>query len=574
MSLFPIRLTAFAACIAAAAGFAAPVQAQNGLAGAYLAARHASEENDYKAAAAYYSQALARDPSNPGLLENAVLAFIGLGQVNGAVPIARRLQSAGFDSQAANLVLLADQFKRGAYEQALEDIEAGRSVGPLVDGLARAWSHLGAGRMAQALDAFDAAAEETGLAVFGMYHKALALSLVGDFEGAEALFASAEGQTLHSTRRGVLAHVEILSQLERNAEAVALLDEVFGPEPDPGVAQLRAELEKGEMLPFNIVNSAQDGAAEVFFTVAGALEGEAVDAYTLLYSRTAEFLRPDHVDAMLLTASLLEAQGRYDLATEAYLRVPADDPAFYAAELGRADTLERDGRSEAAIEVLTQLSKSHARVPVVHVSMGDMLRRLKRYDEARQAYDRAIALFDEPQRPQWIVYYARGIAHERLDMWPEAEADFRRALELEPDQPRVLNYLGYSYVEKQTNLDEALDMIERAVAARPDDGYITDSLGWVLFRLGRYEEAVPYMERATELMPIDPVVNDHLGDVLWAVGRRLEAEFQWRRALSFIDPDEPSEDVDPARIRRKLELGLDKVLEEEGAAPLKVVNGN
>lgn len=571
--LFP-RLTAAAAAIAAAVSLAAPVQAQNGLAGPYLAARHASQENDYKAAVAYYTQALARDPSNPGLLENALVAFIGLGQVDSAVPIARRLQSTGYDSQAGNLALLADQLKRGAFDQALEDIEAGRSVGPLVDGLAKAWSHLGAGRMAQALETFDATSRETGLGVFGAYHKALALAMAGDFEGAEALFASDEGQALHMTRRGVLAHVEILSQLERNAEAVALLTDVFGPEPDPGVAQLRAELEQGGMLPFDIVTSAQDGASEVFFTVAGALEGEAVDAYTLLYSRTAEFLRPDHVDAVLLSASLLEAQENYDLATEAYRRVPADDPAFYAAELGRAETLERDGKTDAAIEVLTQLSKSHARVAIVHVTLGDMLRRLKRYDEARQAYDQAIALFDKPERVQWIVYYARGIANERLGMWPEAEADFRTALELEPDQPSVLNYLGYSYVEKQTNLDEALDMIERAVAARPDDGYITDSLGWVLFRLGRYEEAVPYMERATELMPVDPVVNDHLGDVLWAVGRKLEAQFQWRRALSFIDLDEPAEDVDPDRIRRKLEVGLDKVLEDEGAPPLKVANGN
>lgn len=574
MPFFPSRLTALAASIAVAASLAAPVQAQNGLAGAFLAARHASVEHDYKAAAAYYSRALALDPSNPALLENALLAFVGLGKVDSAVPIARRLQSAGFDSQAANLVLLADQFARGAFEQALEDIEAGRSVGPLVDGLAQAWSYLGAGRMAQALDAFDAAAEETGLAVFGMYHKALALAMVGDFESAEALFASEEGQRLHMTRRGVLAHVEILSQLERNAEAVALLNDVFGPEPDPGVARLREQLESGERLPFDIVNSARDGAAEIFFTVAGALEGEATDTYTLLYSRAAEFLRPDHVDAVLLSASLLEAQERYNLATEAYRRVPADDPAFYAAELGRAETLERAGKADAAIEVLTQLSKSHARVAIVHVTLGDMLRRLKRYDDARKVYDKAVALFDEPERAQWIVYYSRGIAHERLDMWPEAEADFRKALELEPDQPSVLNYLGYSYVEMQTNLDEALDMIERAVAARPEDGYITDSLGWVLFRLGRYDEAVPYMERATELMPVDPVVNDHLGDVLWAVGRKLEAEFQWRRALSFVDPDEPAEDVDPDRIRRKLEVGLDKVLEEEGAPPLRVANGN
>ena len=574
MPASPLRPIALAVTLAAALVQPVPVAAQQGLAGPYLAARHASMESDYAAAARYYSQALASDPNNPGLLENAVLAFSGLGQVDSAVPIARRLQQSGVDSQVAHMVLLADQMQRGQFGQALDDMEAGRSIGPLVDGLTRAWAHFGAGRMSEALDAFDAAAEETGLAVFGNYHKALALAAVGDFEGADAIFTEDERGALHMTRRGVLAHVQILGQLERHEDAVALLDEAFGPEMDPGLTRLRARLAAGEALPFDIVTSAQHGAAEVFYTVAGALRGETGDGYTLLYSRMAEHLRPGHVDATLLSAALLDAMGRYDLATEAYRRVPSDDAAFYAAEMGRAETLERAGKVEAAIEVMSQLAKTHGSVPVVHVTLGDMHRRQKEYRAASLAYDAAIDLFAGESSAQWFVYYARGITHERLGEWPAAEADFRRALELEPGQPQVLNYLGYSFVEMQTNLDEALDMIERAVEARPNDGYITDSLGWVLFRLGRYEEAVPYMERAVELMPIDPVVNDHLGDVLWAVDRKLEAEFQWRRALSFIDPEDPPADIEPDRVRRKLEVGLDTVLAEEGAAPLKVANGD
>ncbi|MBT8423727.1 MAG: tetratricopeptide repeat protein, partial [Silicimonas sp.] len=187
-------------------------------------------------------------------------------------------------------------------------------------------------------------------------------------------------------------------------------------------------------------------------------------------------------------------------------------------------------------------------------------------------YTKALDTFAEPDRAQWFLYYARGISNERLGNWDAAEADFRAALDLNPDQPQVLNYLGYSLVEQKTKLDEALDMIERAVAARPDSGYIVDSLGWVLYRLGRYDEAVGHMERAAELMPIDPVVNDHLGDVYWAVGRGREAEFQWHRALSFIDHEDASGDIDPDRVRRKLEVGLDVVLQEEGAPPLRVAN--
>jgi tetratricopeptide (TPR) repeat protein len=208
---------------------------------------------------------------------------------------------------------------------------------------------------------------------------------------------------------------------------------------------------------------------------------------------------------------------------------------------------------------------------MVHVTLGDLRRQSKDFDAAVRAYDAALALYEDETPAQWFVYYARAISFERLDRWEQAEADFRKALDLNPDHPQVLNYLGYSLVEKRMKLDEALSMIERAVDARPNSGHIVDSLGWVLYRLGRYEDAVPHMERAAELMPVDPVVNDHLGDVLWAVGRYREAEFQWKRALSFIDPDDVPTDISPDRVRQKLAEGLDAVLEQEGAAPLQTV---
>ena len=202
----------------------------------------------------------------------------------------------------------------------------------------------------------------------------------------------------------------------------------------------------------------------------------------------------------------------------------------------------------------------------MHASLGDILRQKERFSEAAKAYDRALELSGEPSPGDWFLFYARGISFERIGEWDKAEADFRMALKLNPDQPQVLNYLGYSLVEKKIKLDEALEMIKRAVAARPNDGYITDSLGWALYRLGRFEEAVAPMERAVELEPADPIISDHLGDVLWAVGRKMEARFQWQRALSF----EPEEE-DAKRIRRKLEVGLDVVLQEEGAKSIEAM---
>ena len=543
---------------------AAPGGAQ-GLAGNYLAARHASMFSDYAEAAMYYTRLLAVDPTNPALLESAMMAYVALGKIDTALPIARQTQSRGIDSQVANMVLVADQFKRGAFEQALADIEAGRAIGPLVDGLLKAWAQVGLGKMAEALDAFDAVTASPGLEAFGASHKALALATVGDFEGADRIFSGDESGPLPATRHGVIAHAQILSQLERNQDAIDLIQAIFGTDLDPEIAEVRAALVAGKMLPFTAVGSATEGAAEVFYGVAGAVNGDAAEAYTLIYSRMAEYLRATNVDAILLSAALLDSMERYDLATEAYNSVPRDSSAFHAAELGRAEALRKSGKVDAAIEVLTQLAKSKPDLAIVQITLGDTLRGLERYEEAVAAYNAAIDILGPAEEGQWFVYYTRGIALERLKRWDEAETDFRLALKLNPDQPQVLNYLGYSFVEQGTNLEEALGMIERAVSARPDDGYITDSLGWVLFRMGRYTEAVAHMERAAELMAVDPVVNDHLGDVYWAVGRSLEAQFQWRRALSF-DPEEK----DAIRIRRKLEVGLNEVLKEEGEEPIKV----
>ncbi|MGR3570300.1 tetratricopeptide repeat protein [Brevirhabdus sp.] len=535
-------------------------QASGGLAGPYLAARQASSQSDFRNAVRYYTQALVRDQKNPALMESLIISFVGLGELGNAIPVAERLREVAPDSQIGSMVLLADRLKQGKDIGTLAD-----GAGELVTGLTSAWQLLGEGEMSAALAAFDAVIATDGLKDFGLYHKALALALAGDMEGADAIFSGRANGPMRATRNGVIAHVEVLSQLERNDDALSLINKTFPGNGGPMIQTMRERLSKGETLPFDIVTSAADGQAEVFYTLGAALQGEANENLILLYSRMAEYLRPQHVEALLLSAALLETLGQHDLATEAYDRIPRDNPVFPLAEIGRAEALSASDKPDAAIEVLQQLAKSHPEVEAVFVTLGDMLRRMGRHKDATDAYDKAIALIDKPSESDWVVYYTRGITLERQERWQDAEADFRQALKLRPDQPLVLNYLGYSFVEKGKNLDEALKMIERAVAERPDDGYITDSLGWVFYRLGRYQEAVAPMERAVELMPVDPVINDHLGDVLWQVGRQREAEFQWRRALSF-DPDEK----EAARIRRKLEVGLTKVLADEGTGEVSV----
>lgn len=566
-----VRRTALAVFLATAA--VVPVHADSG-AGSYLAGRQAIYESDYKAAEEYYSKALIFDPGNTKLKESVLLARVALGDVERALPIAEDMEANGQPNQAARMVVSAKLVSDGKFDELLARDPENQGVGPLVDGLMTAWAHLGKGEMTKAMAQFDEVAQQDGLREFALYHKALALASVGDFEGAEAIFAADDSIVARFSRRAALARVEVLSQLNRNDEALQFLENVFAAGSDPSIESYVDTLSAGGTLPFTHVGSATEGVAEVFFSVGAALNTEAAHDYVLLYARIATFLRPDHIDAILLSAELLEQLSQYDLAAEAYRKVPTGSSDFHAAELGRAEILAQSGKPDAAIEVLENLAARQPNLPSVHVALADLQRRQENYAAAVTSYDRAIELTETGSGGNWFLHYARGICHERLKAWDKAEADFRRALELNPDQPQVLNYLGYSLVERQEKLEEALDMIERAVAIQPDSGYIVDSLGWVLFRLGRYDEAVEHMERAVELMAVDPVVNDHLGDVYWAVGRTREADFQWRRALSFIDPADTDGEADPDRIRRKLEVGLDAVLAEEGAAPLKVANGD
>lgn len=542
----------------------------DGVAGPYLAGRVASIDSDYRAAADYFTRALIADPTNYGVMESAMLSNVGIGDFEQARKLANGLDAAGQKSGLADLVELVALAKAGKFDAALGDLDKGRTAGPLVDGLFRAWSKVGTGQMSEATKGFDEVAQQKGLGPFALYHKAIALALVGDFEGADAIFSAKAAGQIRSTRRSIIAHAEVLSQLEREKDAIELLDKTVGQRPDdPMIADLRARLVAGETVPFTLVRSPTDGLAEVFLAVASVMaENMAGDAQqgaspvdVLVYARTAAYLRPDLTEASLIVAGTLVQQKQYDLAIAAYDQIDPKGPDYIAAQLGRGDALAMADRQDASIAVLQDLTKVAPKRADIWAALGDVARRNERFEEASAAYSQAIDLVGAPTKQQWVLFYARGICFERLKQWDKAEPDFRKALALSPDEAAVLNYLGYSYLEIGTNLSEAVTMIETAAKARPDDGAIADSLGWALYRTGKYPEAEAQMEKAVGLMPIDAVVNDHLGDVYWMVGRKLEAAFQWKRALSF----KPTVDTDAARIRRKLEVGLDAVLKEEGA---------
>jgi len=539
-----------------------PLAAQSGSdAGAYLAARAAVFDGNHRVAAAQFEAALAADPENPSLIGNAIFANAALGQWDRAGEIIAERPTGADVQDLVNLVGLVQAIRAGDLAGARGLIDDGQGAGPFIDALAIGWLYLGEGDMARAEAAFKDVARDPGLADMALTHLAYARGVVGDFEGADALLSGDEAGPLSASERSVRARAEILVQLDRRTDALELLTIFTQAVPDPALLALQSRIETGDSIPeYAFITTAEQGLAEVFFSVALAIGTEGGSTtLPLLYTRAAHGIHPGHSEALLYSGELLRQDNQYDLAAETYALIPEEDDQYIEAQLGRADAYFDAGQEDEAVSVLQDLAAARPELATVQAGLGDLLRRTDQCDLAIEAYTAALDQVDLTQQRYWFLYYTRGICFERIGDYDASEVDFRQALVLNPDQPSVLNNLGYSLVEQRRNLDEALDMIERAVEGRPESGYIVDSLAWVYYRLGRFEEAVEPMERAAALLPNDPIINDHLGDVYWMVGRYREAEFQWHRALSF-EPEE--EDAD--RIRRKLDVGLYTVLEEEG----------
>ena len=556
------------ATCAAALALATPGMADPN-AGAYLAARQAALTGDYAEAAIYFRDALLSDANNTALMEHSLAAFLGLGQVESAAGIARPFIAAGGESQVANIALMAYSVRNGDWNAIFDQIEAGQEIGPLLDGLTQAWAYMGLNRPELAMMRFDEVIDTPGLRSFGQQHKAMALVILGDLAAARAIYDLPPNQGIIPSRASVVAHLQILAQLGDFETAQAMVDRAFGDTQDPELLALAGAIRANEVPDLaRVVSTPQEGISFAFVGLSDILAGEANESYLLLYAQAARFIAPQDADAQLATARLLNALGQYEEAARAFAQITINDPAFYDAEIGRAEALRLSDRTDQAIEVLTQLTRSHPDIPLAQASLGDIYRRVENYEDARAAYTAALEGYPEGASIRWWLLYSRGMSNERLDEWDAAERDFRAALALNPDDASVLNYLGYSMVDRgmTDSYDEALAMIEKALVSRPDSGAITDSLAWAYYKLGRYAEAVTPMERAAELEPNDPILSDHLGDVYWMVGRYTEANFQWRRALSF-EPEEKEAD----RIRRKLQVGLDAVYAEEGVTPAPAV---
>jgi Flp pilus assembly protein TadD len=524
--------------------------------GSYLAARHAQQMRDYVSAADFMNRALANDPDNFDLRRRTFALRVSEGAIHDAAALAQDVAERDRSAGLAQLVLLLQEVKVGNFEaaaargRALPNEGAQRLASPLLV----AWCEMGRQRPQAALQALDSLGELKGVQTLRDLHAALLADFADRIEDAEKSYKAVIGDQQRLTWRTVELAGNFFERHQRTEEARRLYERLAAT--DQGgevVAQALARLNKGE-IPGRAIASARDGVAEALFDLASILDQrETLDA-SLVYARLALDLRPDFPLAQMLIAEIDEEQHHIADALALYRAVDRKSSLGWSARLRVATALDALDRTDEAAAELAGLAAERPRDPEPFVELGDILRGHSRFTEAVEAYDKAIGRVDHVEPRHWRLFYSRAVALERSGQWPRAEADLQRALELQPEQPLVLNYLGYTWIDKGMNLDRALTMIKRAVELRPNDGYIVDSLGWAYYRLGDFANATQLLEHAIELLPEDPTINDHLGDAYWQRGRLVEARYQWRRALQF----KPEADQ-VKTIETKIDQGIAKI---------------
>ncbi len=532
---------------------ASPAPLPEGFSGLYLEAHFASGHDDPDRAAADFLRLTTADSGDPELRRLAFQTNLLAGN-----PEATRLAAGLPDNGIARLLLADTRAAAGdwAGARALYDAMPQDGLGGAVQPILLAWSYVAAGQTDAALALLRAASQPQAHGIDDL-HAALIADLAGRNDLAAKLYAQTE-QRLGGVN---LRLAEMIASFDarqgRPMQAEQALDRVVRGSPNLAIAapDLLADIATRP------VETPLDGIAEAYLQLAVVLQQQGAAEPAIMLLRLTLDLRPKLGAALLLLSELQQQLHHPELALHALDGDAPDDPLRAVVAMHRVGLLTALGRNADAERRLQDLAASHPASPVPLVALGDLDRMDSRNEQALARYDQAIALVPQPGPADWGLFYDRAIALDALHRWPAAEADLRHALALSPDQPSVLNYLGYSYAVQNRELPQAQALIERALAHEPDDGAIMDSLGWVLLRRGDVPGALRWLERAVALTPEDPTVTGHLGDAYQAAGRPAEAQAQWRRALGLNPPTadrahleaelhEPSTATPPAAAQR------------------------
>ena len=530
------------------------------LSGSFLAAQSAGANGDEDEAIRSYRRAVELDPENQNLKQSLFVALTANGEISEAIKLLNNIPAESQTQNINHVVVAANALKQKSWGQALSRIDrvAGTDLDGMLATIFGSWALYGDRKTDEALARIDGMEGPDWVLMIREYHAGLILSAAGrDSEAIPRFQKAVEYRAVAAAlTETYIRAVEGLSRAHARAgnadEARKAAEEGLRLLSDyPPLLALRDKLSSADTKITPLIASPQQGGAEVFFNVGTAISRQGGLPFAQGHLQLARFLAPQSDVVHFALGNVYEDQDRYTQANAFYGEIDAQSPYYRRAQLEYALNLNRLEQTPQAVEILNGLVSEDPLDMITVLSLGGVHAQHDAYDKAIEVYSTAADRLTRPQRIDWRLFYRRGIAYERTKQWPKAEADFKKALQLFPDQPDVLNYLGYSWIDQGINLDEGLAMVRKAVELRPNSGFIIDSLGWAYYRLGRFEEAAEELQKALELMPSDPVINDHLGDAYWQIGRKLEAVFQWKHALA----GEPTAE-DKVKIEQKLQVGL------------------
>ena len=527
----------------------------NTVTGRYLSAKFAASAGDVKGAAAYYAETLKEDPENTDLLVSAFMYAAEAGDIEQAIALTDRVIAKDSQNRPARLIRQSGAFMRKDYTAVAKDADPSSqgAFSLLTNNVVSAWAIAGSGEIDGALTMLDGLMTQRGVDGLRLMHKALILEYAARDQDADAAYRQALA-VMGMGPRISDAYGRFLARKGRFEEATTLYSRVLMENPGHPVAiQALRDIEaKRSFQP--LVTSPAEGVAEALFGIAASLNDRRSVEVAILYLNITLYLRPNFDLARVLLASHYERMDNYGMANTFYQRIPNASPYYAMTQIQAAINDGRLGEHDAGVAKLRALVQRGSQDPDAWNALGDLLRSSNRFAEAVGAYDKAISGLKDDDRRLVQIYYSRGVSLERANRWADAERDLRQALKLNPERADVLNYLGYSFVDKGINLEEAVSMLEKARALRPLDGMIANSVGWAYYKLARFQEAARTLEEAVQLAPGASDINDHLGDAYWRIGRKIDARFQWQHALQ-LDPDTDQKAV----IERKLQYGLDSV---------------
>lgn len=523
-----------------------------GISGDYLASRSAGRLRDTAAAADFTANALAKDKSNPGLVERLFQYQLALGNIDKAEDLAKQVIPSNSQHRMARTVLGLKELRNRRYGQARAQFAqaAYTPVGELTSGLLSAWAWAGEGELNSALQELSKLDNQDAFANYQALNEAMILDFLRSPMRAEVAYKKAYGMA-GTSLRVVQAYGNFLARTNRKADAIKVYESFLaGGQSNALVEADLADVSAGKV-PQPFIASAVAGAGEALFSLAAALNTDQSSDTALLYCQLALSTAADKSLSLSLLGDIEAGSRAWELSSQAYDKIPPTSPLRAYADTQIGLNLSRLGKNDEAVAKLKAVVATDPKNADAWTTLGGIYRSDDKFADAAEAYSSAINLAGPGMEQDWRLYYYRGIAYDRMKNFEKSDADFRKALQISKDEPQVLNYLGYSFIIRNINTDEAITMVKRAVELRPNDGYILDSLGWAYYNLGDYEKALINQERAVELTPSDATIADHLGDIYWRVGRKLEAGFQWQHAI-----DNQPELSDLARIQDKLKNGL------------------